>query len=166
MGIIDYYQGDNDKWDAMKAHMKALSAKWLTLLNEEHSDEKFSRTQKIHETLRMRHRGDGDDAYPSRSFVRDYLSKQGYEQIHRRTKKSDTIQAITTPRPLQMIQIGYLYFFWSSSGIEDGRKIGPIDETSEDFAEKEKTVSKLFKDKKRTSTAAASWRLTHSAASL
>ena len=32
MGIIDYYEGDNDKNDIEKARMKALSAKWHTHL--------------------------------------------------------------------------------------------------------------------------------------
>ena len=150
MGIIDYYEGDNDKGNVMKAHMKSLSAKWLKLLNEEHAAGNFSGTQKIYETLRMEHKDDGADAYPSRSFVRDFLSRQGYEQIHKRTKKSDTIQAIVTSRPLQMIQIDYIYFYWPSSGVEDARKMGPIDEIdNEDYKEKEKIVSKIFKDKKK-----------------
>ena len=45
MGIIDFYEGDNTYKDARKAKMKALSAKWLTLLNEAHADVNFSGTQ-------------------------------------------------------------------------------------------------------------------------
>ena len=45
MGIIDFYEGDNTYKDARKAKMKALSAKWLTLLNEAHADGNFSGTQ-------------------------------------------------------------------------------------------------------------------------
>ena len=42
MGIIDFYEGDNTYKDARKAKMKALSAKWLTLLNEAHANGNFS----------------------------------------------------------------------------------------------------------------------------
>ena len=150
MGIIDYYEGDNDKNDIEKARMNALSAKWLTLLNEAHADGNFSGTQNLYETLRMRHKDDGAGAFPSRSFVRDFLSRQGNEQKFRRTKKSDTIQAIVTSRPLQMIQVDYLYFNYPSSGIEDERKIGSIDELNLDdpaFKTKEGEVFKVFKKK-------------------
>ena len=34
MGIIDFYEGDNKFKDGEKARMKALSVKWITLLNE------------------------------------------------------------------------------------------------------------------------------------
>ena len=150
MGIIDFYEGDNTYKDSRKAKMKALSAKWLTLLNEAHADGNFSGTQKLYETLRMRHKDDGPSGYPSRSFVRDFLSRQGNEQKFRRTKKSDTIQAIVTSRPLQMIQVDYLYFYYPSSGIDDERKIGPIDEVDDPaFKTKEANVFKVFKEKRK-----------------
>ena len=110
MGIISWYEGDNDYPAARKAKMKALSVKWLALLNEEHADGNFSGTQKLYETLRMKHKEDGAQAYPSRSFVNDFLQRQFNEQRFKRTKKSDTIQAIVSSRPLQMIQVDYLYF--------------------------------------------------------
>ena len=96
----------------------------------------------------MRHKDDGPGAFPSRSFVRDFLSRQENEQKFRRTKKSDTIQAIVTSRPLQMIQVDYLYFYYPSSGIDDERKIGPIDEVDDPaFKTKEANVFKVFKEK-------------------
>ena len=122
MGIISWYEGDNDYPAARKAKMKALSVKWLALLNEEHADGNFSGTQKLYETLRMKHKEDGAQAYPSRSFVNDFLQRQFNEQRFKRTKKSDTIQAIVSSRPLQMIQVDYLYFYYPSSGVEDARK--------------------------------------------
>ena len=127
MGIISWYEGDNDYPAARKAKMKALSVKWLALLNEEHADGNFSGTQKLYETLRMKHKEDGAQAYPSRSFVNDFLQCQFNEQRFKRTKISDTIQAIVSSRPLQMIQVDYLYFYYPSSGIEDARKQGPIE---------------------------------------
>ena len=155
MGIISWYEGDNDYPAARKAKMKALSVKWLALLNEEHADGNFSGTQKLYETLRMKHKEDGAQAYPSRSFVNDFLQRQFNEQRFKRTKKSDTIQAIVSSRPLQMIQVDYLYFYYPSSGIEDARKQGPIEEvdakTGEEdpsFKEKEKEVVALFKKRK------------------
>ena len=100
----------------------------------------------------MRHKDDGPGAFPPRSFVkfRDFLSRQGNEQKFRRTKKSDTIQAIVTSRPLQMIQVDYLYFYYPSSGIEDERNIGPIDEVDDPaFKTKEAEVFKVFKKKRK-----------------
>lgn len=87
MGIISWYEGDNDYPAARKAKMKALSVKWLALLNEEHADGNFSGTQKLYETLRMKHKEDGAQAYPSRSFVNDFLQRQFNEQRFKRTKK-------------------------------------------------------------------------------
>ena len=74
MGIIDFYEGDNTYKDARKAKMKALSAKWLTLLNEAHADGNFSGTQFFF----MRHCGCGTKTTGPGGIPRDRLLETFY----------------------------------------------------------------------------------------
>eukprot|EP01051_Picozoa_sp_SAG22_P027311 SAG22_NODE_9078_length_611_cov_0.990234_1_plen_132_part_01 len=130
MGIIEYYEGDN-KWSPeRKAEMKRLAKKWLNMLNKEYDAGNRVGSKKLYDTLKYREEDNGEDAYPSRPFVEDFVQRQRYSQTHKRIKtKSDTIQAVLASRPNQLLQVDYLYFYWGTDGIEDVRKDGPWDAT-------------------------------------
>ena len=88
-------------------------------------------SKKLYDTLKYREESNGRDAYPSRPFVEDFIQRQKYSQTHKRIKaKSDTIQAVLTSRPNQLLQVDYVYFYWATDGIEDVRKDGPWDEAA------------------------------------
>eukprot|EP01051_Picozoa_sp_SAG22_P007575 SAG22_NODE_538_length_9344_cov_38.480368_1_plen_448_part_10 len=160
MGIIEYYEGDN-KWSPeRKAEMKRLARKWLIMLNKEYDSGNRVGSKKLYDTLKYREEiqngnGDAEASYPSRPFVEDFIQRQKYSQTHKRIKtKSDTIQAVLTSRPNQLLQVDYVYFYWATDGIEDVRKEGPWDEAELSGTELTKVKSgndergKIFKKKK------------------
>ena len=123
MGMIDYYLGDNKKPPETKREMKQKAQWWLRMLNKEYDDGNRVGTTALYATLKMK----SADDHPSRSFVEDFVSRQLRHQTHKRvTKKSDVIQAVITQRPMQYLQVDYLYFYWAHDGIEDIRGEGPV----------------------------------------
>ena len=90
--------------------------------------------------------------YPTRRFIEDFLNRQQRHQVFKQTKKkTDTIQSVVANRPNQLLQVDYLYFWWSHDGVEDERGEGPIDTEGQpgkakdpDADTKLKEVDKLF----------------------
>ena len=52
MGIIEYYEGDNDFPAERKNKMKALARKWLNMLNKEYDAGNRVGARKLYETLK------------------------------------------------------------------------------------------------------------------
>ena len=56
------------------------------------------------------------------------MNRQQRHQVFKTTKKkTDTISSVIVNRPNQLIQVDYLYFWWSSNNVTDQRGDGPID---------------------------------------
>ena len=144
LSLIEWYEGDNNYSEARKDEMKAQAKLWLNMLNKAYTDGNRVSARVLWATLKAENPEKGN--HPSRNFVEDFLRRQGYHQKYKRVPKgSDPIQAVITTRPNQLIQVDYVYFYWAKDGFEDARGEGPLDESADDFKEKEKEVSKAFK---------------------
>ena len=144
--IIEYYENGTDA-------QKEKAKDWLTKLNKMYDDD-LNRVGagKMYMVLKLKYPGRGK--HPTKRFIRDYLTRQHGNQVHKQTrsKKQDAIASVIAARPNQHLMIDYLYFFWEGDGIEDKRGKGPIDDEADDNTKQSKDnateVDKLFNDKK------------------
>jgi len=148
--VVEYYKTGT-------AEQRKNYKDWVDMLEEVYDDKQNKiGPAKLYKVLKALHQDEPDEykTYPTKRFIRDYLTRQEDNQIRKQTRsnKSDVIRSITAPRPNHHLQVDYLYFFWAGDGVEDERGDGPIDEERDDQSKqsKEKTakIDKLFKDKK------------------
>ena len=135
--VMDYYK--NGTQDQRKKHKL-----WSALLDDMY-DDNLNRIgmAKMYKVLQAANPEPG--AYPTKRFIKDYLSRQHDNQIRKQghSNRQDVISSVITQRPNQIIMVDYLYFYWESNDL---RGKSPIDSDGKD----DKT--KQSKKMKRRST--------------
>ena len=125
--IIEYYQsGDRS--------MKKKAKDWLKLLNDAY-DKNFNRigVDKMYQVLKEA-KNNVEGKYPTKRFIRDFLQRQEHYQLNKKSsEKTDTIRSVIVSQPNTILQVDYLYFFWSTDGIDDARNLGPYDENTKQY---------------------------------
>ena len=138
--VMSYYE--NGTQDQQDKHER-----WVKLLDDMY-DKKLNRIgmAKMYKVLQAANPEPG--AYPTKRFIKDYLSRQHDNQIRKQghSNRQDVISSVITQRPNQIIMVDYLYFYWESNDL---RGKGPIDSDGKDDKTKqsqknETEVDKLF----------------------